>query len=92
MNKWDGQTDEAFVKIGNMTIANDPDIVIQAEYTNWRGIKSLRKFTPIRFEIGNNEWHPETCLLMLAYDYDKCAERTFKVNDLDTGSMEVVTP
>lgn len=65
------------------------------DYTNHRGERGLRNITPIRFYMGETQYHPGTQWLMLAHDEDKNAERTFAMKtvhawDLPAGSARPV--
>ena len=51
-------------------------------YTNYKGITKNRKILPQKIFFGKNEWHKEEQWLMLAYDYDKCADRSFALKDI----------
>jgi hypothetical protein len=55
-------------------------------YTNYRGEFSERRATPIRFEFGKTEHHPEEQWLMYAIDHDKGAMRAFALKDMVFGS------
>lgn len=53
-------------------------------YTNYRGEFSQRRATPIRFEFGSTEHHPEKQWLMYAMDHDK-GLRAFALADMVFG-------
>lgn len=53
----------------------DGDIIL--DYTNWRGVRSKRRVLPVGIMFGVTEWHPEPQWLLVAFDYDKQAERSF---------------
>lgn len=65
---------------------------ILAEYTNWRGERSIRTFIPRRVFWGSNEWHPEPQVLIEAYDCEKEALRTFAASGFATPSSPVSSP
>lgn len=43
---------------------------VRIDYTNWRGVRRIRRVVPVKFEFGSNEWHPEPQWLMEARDLD----------------------
>lgn len=57
--------------------------LIQMEYTNYKGNKSIRKILPIRVYWGKTEYHPVEQLLLVANDIEK-GERTFAVKDISS--------
>ena len=60
----------------------DPQKLIQIDYTNWRGIRSIRTICPLRLEFENSEWHPETQWVLYAIDVEKGEERAFALKDI----------
>jgi len=56
--------------------------IVMINYTNWKGVTSLRKIIPIEIFFGATEWHKEEQWLLKAYDLDKNAERSFSVKDI----------
>lgn len=52
---------------------------VMIDYTNWRGVRGIRKIEPIRIYYGSNEFHPLEQWLLLAVDLDKNEERTFSM-------------
>jgi predicted DNA-binding transcriptional regulator YafY len=52
------------------------------DYTNWRGERRARSVRPIRIEWGSNRWHPEPQWLLVAYDEENNAERTFAMQSI----------
>lgn len=52
------------------------------DYTNFRGDKSVRLVQPLWILFGVNEWHTEPQWLMVGYDVNKEAERTFAMKDI----------
>ncbi len=47
------------------------------DYTNWRGIRGLRRIRPHGLVYANNEWHPESQWLLEATDVEKGEDQTF---------------
>lgn len=58
-----------------------PETVI-IDYTNWRGVRSYRKITPIRIRFGVSPWHMEPPWLLIAFDFDKRQEREFAMKKI----------
>ncbi|MEZ2132739.1 MULTISPECIES: hypothetical protein [unclassified Sinorhizobium] len=52
-------------------------------YRNWRGEIATRTVRPIRLEYGATDWHPEPQWLLIAWDIEKDAERSFAVKDIN---------
>ena len=57
-------------------------------YTNYKGITNIRTILPKKIFFGKNEWHKEEQWLMLAFDFDKNADRTFALKDIKKWSVE----
>lgn len=55
---------------------------VRIDYTNYRGERGVRTIVPKRIEFGSNEFHTEPQWLLVAWDVDKCAERTFAMKDI----------
>lgn len=51
--------------------------VVHIDYTNYAGVRSMRKIIPGSLEFANNKWHPDAQWLLHAYDLGKGAIRTF---------------
>lgn len=58
------------------------DKPILLDYTNWRGERGVRRVVPIRCEYGANEWHKTPQWLMIGWDLEKQAERTFALSGI----------
>lgn len=56
--------------------------IVRIFYTNWRKESNWRRIIPIRIEFASTSWHPEPQWLLVAYDCDKLAERSFAVRDI----------
>lgn len=54
-----------------------------ATYKNYRGEVAERRIQPIRVDFDATDWHPEPQWLLIAYDLDKQAERTFALKDFN---------
>ncbi len=68
----------------------DPKQVIEIDYTNWKGERSLRRILPLRLLWESSEWHPETQWFVHATDVDKNVERSFAVKSIH--SWKAFTP
>lgn len=75
------------VQLANFLIALKRPFVLSCEYRNWRGEVSVRRFSPIEFWYGSTEWHPKPGLMLKAHDYDKNAERDFRLADFNTSTL-----
>lgn len=51
-------------------------------YTNYKGNTSLRRIIPKEVLFASNEWHKEKQWLLIAFDVDKQADRTFALKDV----------
>jgi predicted DNA-binding transcriptional regulator YafY len=52
-------------------------MVVIIDYTNYRGERTLRAVTPKSIEFSSNEWHSKPQWLLMAFDHEKQADRTF---------------
>ncbi len=57
-------------------------------YTNYKGRTGVRKIVPGNIFFGHNKWHEENQWLMLAYDIEKEADRTFALKDIKAWYIE----
>jgi len=55
---------------------------VRIVYTNYKGETDIRRILPKEIIFGSNEWHKEDQWLLLAYDQDKQADRTFAMKDI----------
>ncbi|MCW1412184.1 hypothetical protein OLZ32_27935 [Rhizobium sp. 1AS11] len=74
---------EAFTPIG----PDGPPLTFA--YRNWRGEIATREVQPIRLTYGATEWHPEPQWLLIAWDIEKGAERSFAVADINPAPAQV---
>lgn len=51
-------------------------------YKNWKGETSERKAIVSDFSYGSNEYHKEPQFMILGFDVDKSAYRTFTTKDI----------
>ena len=58
-------------------------MAIEVEYTNYRGIKAVRRVEPRRMWFGATDYHPEPQWLMDVFDLDRGAIRTFAMRDIN---------
>jgi len=59
---------------------------MQIDYTNYKNEREIRTVLPIKIEFGSNEWHPDPQWLMLAYDFERRALRTFSLRGIHSWS------
>ena len=57
-------------------------------YTNYKGVTTARKIIPKEIVFAHNEWHPSDQWLLIAYDIDKQANRSFAMKDIHSWSTE----
>lgn len=57
-------------------------MIVEIDYTNWQGKRSVRQIIPKNTYFGSNEWHPEEQWLLDATDVEKKAPRTFAHKDI----------
>lgn len=62
--------------------------IVNLVYTNYKGKTSIRKVIPKTIMFGHNEWHIEDQWLMLAFDVEKDADRTFALKDIKSWYIE----
>jgi hypothetical protein len=55
---------------------------IVIDYTNWQGVRAPRTIIPKRLEWSSNEWHPEPQWLLIGFDCERNAERTFALRGI----------
>lgn len=58
---------------------------VTAVYTNWKNETEVRRFIPLELYFGKTEYHPEEQWLLLAWDLEKEAERTYALKDFHGG-------
>lgn len=85
-------TDGERIQLANLLILLKGKPEIEVDYKNHRGETSRRRIVPVAFWCGSTEWHPETGLLLNAYDDDKGAMRDFAVMDFDLSTLQLATP
>lgn len=62
--------------------------IVTIVYTNYKGNTAIRKILPKDILFGHNEWHKEDQWLMIAYDVEKKADRTFALKDIKAWFIE----
>lgn len=67
---------------GTVSYTLDPKQAVHLSYRNYRGELAIRKIEPGEVFFGSTEHHPVPQYLMLAWDYEKQAERTFAMKDI----------
>lgn len=76
------------VELTNLLIGLKGPVELSCDYTNWRGETANRRIRIKGFWYGSTDWHPEDSLMLKAYDFDKKAERDFRVADFDTKTLK----
>ena len=84
-------TDHEQIQLTNLLIGMKGPVELSCDYTNWRGEKSTRRLRIKGFWYGATEFHPEPGLMIKAYDFDKKAERDFRVCDFHTSTLRPLT-
>ncbi len=56
-------------------------------YTNYKGETAVRTILPKELKFGSTEYHPEEQWLLVAFDLEKNAERTFAVKDIQSWNV-----
>jgi hypothetical protein len=59
-----------------------PPLVVQIDYTNHRGERSVRKVLPERLYYGSTEYHPKLQYLLEAIDVERDVKRTFALSSI----------
>ncbi len=62
--------------------SSDEIKAVEIDYRNYRGERSIRKILPLSWRFGSSEYHKEPQWLVLAYDFDKKANREFAQSDI----------
>ena len=60
----------------------EEDKRISIVYTNYKGETAIRQIIPKEITFGSNQWHTEDQWLLLAFDLEKKADRTFALKDV----------
>ena len=55
--------------------------IVKIEYTNWKGVNSIRNIIPQAIYFGSTQYH-FNCWLLKAWDIDKDDTRDFKLIDI----------
>lgn len=55
---------------------------VRIDYTNWRGMRSVRVIQPIRIWFGSNDFHPGDNWFLRAIDLEKDEMRDFLMDDI----------
>lgn len=58
--------------------------VVYVLYTNWEGKTAWRRVIPFQMppQFRSTSWHPEPQWLLLVWDLDKKAERSYAIKDI----------
>jgi predicted DNA-binding transcriptional regulator YafY len=63
-------------------IAEEKDLLVQIEYTNWRGERGRRTIMPSTIRFGTSHWHKEPQWLLRGFDISKGEMREFAMKDI----------
>jgi len=55
---------------------------VKIQFTNYRNETTVRTIIPKEIKYGKTEYHPEEQWLLVAWDCEKQAERTFAMKDV----------
>lgn len=61
-----------------------PEQEVMIDYTNYRGIRSMRRIQPLSLAYESNEYHPTKTWLLKAVDVDKGEVRTYALDEIRT--------
>jgi predicted DNA-binding transcriptional regulator YafY len=56
--------------------------LVEIDYTNYQGMRSLRRVIPYEIRFGTNDWHLEPQWLLVGLDVDKGQFREFALKDM----------
>jgi predicted DNA-binding transcriptional regulator YafY len=73
--------EEKFTNIDRTTVMVDRKEV-NIDYTDYKGVRSLRRILPVRLDYGKNQWHKENQYMIVALDLDRDEIRTFSIKDI----------
>lgn len=55
---------------------------MEIDYTNYQGMRTLRRVIPHEIRFGTNDWHLEPQWLLIGFDVDKEQFREFALKDI----------
>lgn len=55
---------------------------VEIDYTNHRGVRSVRRIRPVKLTWGLSEWHPGNQWILLAHCYEKNQPREFAMAEI----------
>lgn len=56
------------------------ETVVMARYTNYYGVRTTRRFKPIRLWWGVTDHHPEPGWILTVWDFDKSGARDYALS------------
>ena len=65
-------------------MARFPDQEVMIDYTNYRGVRAMRRIQPLSIEYASNEWHQDKTWLLKAVDVDKAEVRYYALDEIRT--------
>jgi predicted DNA-binding transcriptional regulator YafY len=67
----------------------DPSEVVVIGYTNYKGEFAKRRILPLKIQFGASRHHKGSPQwFLLAYDYNRAAERNFAIKDISSWTPE----
>ena len=56
--------------------------LVEIDYTNHQGMRTMRRILPHEFRFEASEWHPEQQWVLVAFDTEKNQFRHFAMKDI----------
>jgi hypothetical protein len=56
--------------------------VVEVDYTNWRGVRRLRRLVPRTIRFGRSEFHDDEQWLLVATCLESCRELEFSIKTI----------
>lgn len=57
-------------------------MIVEIEYTNYRGVRKRYKIVPHEIRFGSNDWHKDDQWLLKAWDFDRSVIREFAMQNI----------
>jgi len=58
--------------------------IVEIDYVNWRGERSIRRILPVKIHFASSKWHPKPQWLLNAEDLGKRDTRDFAMKDIQS--------
>jgi len=59
-----------------------PNQIVEIDYVNWRGKRSIRRILPLTMHFASSRWRPESQGLVNAEDLGRGELRDFAMTDI----------